>query len=874
QLTEGVHARVHFLVKTPKGIPDGIDALELEERFLQAARTWPDLLRDCVVDTHGEERGLALFRRYAEAFPTSYQEHTLPQAAIFDIARIEEVRSTDKLVPNLYRPIEAPDDRIFFRIYNPDRPVPLSDVLPMMENMGLHVVSEAPAEIAFGDYDKTVWMHAFEARTAGGKPVDIASIKENFEEAFSRIWAGEMENDGFNRLVFCGGLTWRQIVVLRAYGKYLRQARFSFSQNYLEDALANHPPITANLVALFEARFRTDLKGDRGKAMAALTDKITNQLNDVERLDEDRILRRYVNLITSTLRTNFYQLSEEETPKPYLSLKLDSGSIDELPKPRPMKEIFVYSPRVEAVHLRGGPVARGGLRWSDRREDFRTEILGLMKSQMVKNAVIVPVGSKGGFVVKQPPSEGGREAFIAEGIECYKTMQRGLLDVTDNIVAGEVVPPTNVVRHDGDDPYLVVAADKGTATFSDIANSISDSYGFWMSDAYASGGSDGYDHKKMGITAKGAWESVKRHFRELGLNTQEEPFTVVGVGDMSGDVFGNGMLLSKHIRLQGAFNHLHIFIDPDPDVKKSFAERERLFEVARGSWDQYDTKLISKGGGVFDRKAKSIDLSPEAQAMLGVKEKSLTPDAVINAMLKSEADLLWFGGIGTYIKANDESHAEVGDKANDGLRVSAKDVSAKVIGEGANLGLTQRGRIDCAHRGVRLNTDFIDNSAGVDCSDHEVNIKILLNRLVADGDMTLKQRNTLLEKMTKDVSDLVLRDNYLQTQALSVVQADGAELLDQQTRLMRYLERNDRLDRAVEYLPNDEELTERLGNKQALVRPELSVLLSYAKITLYDDLLGSSLPDDPLMEDELIGYFPDALKKQHRDAIVVHPLRR
>ncbi|MEM1400872.1 MAG: NAD-glutamate dehydrogenase domain-containing protein, partial [Pseudomonadota bacterium] len=416
--------------------------------------------------------------------------------------------------------------------------------------------------------------------------------------------------------------------------------------------------------------------------------------------------------------------------------------------------------------------------------------------------------------------------------------------------------------------------DKGTATFSDIANSISDSYGFWMSDAYASGGSDGYDHKKMGITAKGAWESVKRHFRELGLNTQEEPFTVVGVGDMSGDVFGNGMLLSKHIRLQGAFNHLHIFIDPDPDVKKSFAERERLFEVARGSWDQYDTKLISKGGGVFDRKAKSIDLSPEAQAMLGVKEKSLTPDAVINAMLKSEADLLWFGGIGTYIKANDESHAEVGDKANDGLRVSAKDVSAKVIGEGANLGLTQRGRIDCAHRGVRLNTDFIDNSAGVDCSDHEVNIKILLNRLVADGDMTLKQRNTLLEKMTEDVSDLVLRDNYLQTQALSVVQADGAELLDQQTRLMRYLERNDRLDRAVEYLPNDEELTERLGNKQALVRPELSVLLSYAKITLYDDLLGSSLPDDPLMEDELIGYFPDALKKQHRDAIVVHPLRR
>ncbi len=874
QLTEGAHARVHFIVKVPRDTTLEIDTTELEELFVQAARTWSDLLRDCVVDARGEERGLALFRRYAEAFPTSYREVTLPQAAVFDIERIEEVRNTNKLIPNLYRPLEAADHVVFFRIYNPDCPVPLSDVLPMLENMGLKVISETPSEVVFGDYDKTVWMHIFEARTADGAPVDIGQVKENFEESFSRIWRGEMENDGFNRLVGRAGLTWRQVVVLRAYGKFLRQARFAFSQNYLEDALAEHPEITANLVALFAARFDIAFQGDRGKAMAELVEQIEQQLNGVQRLDEDRILRRYLNLITSTVRTNFYQLAEDDAPKGYVSFKLDSQNVEDLPKPRPSREIFVYSPRVEAVHLRGGPVARGGLRWSDRREDFRTEILGLMKSQMVKNAVIVPVGSKGGFVVKQPPAEGGREAFLAEGIECYKTMQRGLLDITDNIVGGELKPPSCVVRHDADDAYLVVAADKGTAAFSDIANSVSEDYGFWLADAYASGGSVGYDHKKMGITAKGAWESVKRHFRELGVNTQAEPFTVIGVGDMSGDVFGNGMLLSEHIKLRAAFNHLHIFLDPDPDPKKSFAERERLFDLARGSWDQYNAKLISKGGGVFERSAKSIELTKEVREAFGIAEESLTPDALIHALLKAEIDLMWFGGIGTYIKADEETNAEVGDKTNDVLRVSASEVRAKVIGEGANLGVTQRGRIDCAHRGVRLNTDFIDNSAGVDCSDHEVNIKILLNRLVADGDMTMKQRNTLLEQMTDDVSSLVLRDNYLQTQALSVVQADGVELLDQQVRLMRNLERAGRLDRAVEMLPNDEELTERLGNRQALVRPELSILLSYAKITLYDDLLSSSLPDDPLMEDELVAYFPPALRETYRESILAHPLRR
>ena len=610
--------------------------------------------------------------------------------------------------------------------------------------------------------------------------------------------------------------------------------------------------------------------------------EIDHALDDVANLDEDRILRRFLNLVRSTLRTNYFQKCADGELKPYLSMKLDSRSVDELPLPRPMVEVWVYSPRVEAIHLRGGKVARGGIRWSDRREDFRTEILGLMKAQMVKNAVIVPVGSKGGFVVKHlPPADAGRDALMAEVIECYKTLMRGLLDITDNYAAdGSVVPPSGVVRLDGDDPYLVVAADKGTATFSDIANGVSEDYGFWLGDAFASGGSRGYDHKKMGITARGAWESVKRHFREIGVDCQTQDFTCVGVGDMSGDVFGNGMLLSRHTKLVGAFNHLHIFCDPDPDPEVSFEERRRLFELPRSSWTDYNAQLLSPGGAIFDRKAKSLKLTPEIQARFGLTREKATPAELIQAMLRSEIDLLWFGGIGTFIKATGETHAEVGDKANDATRIDGREVRAKIVGEGANLGVTQRGRIEYAqsgapdHGGGRINTDAIDNSAGVDTSDHEVNIKVLTGDVLARGDMTLKQRDQLLASMTDEVGELVLSDNYLQTQAISVVSAGGVGLLEEQARFMRVLEKTGHLNRAIEFLPDEEEIAARAARGLGLTRPELAVLLAYSKITLYAQLLESNLPDDPRMADDLVKYFPKALRRDFRDAIERHRLRR
>jgi glutamate dehydrogenase len=603
-------------------------------------------------------------------------------------------------------------------------------------------------------------------------------------------------------------------------------------------------------------------------------------LDDVANLDEDRILRRFLNLVRCALRTNYFQQGVDGRPKSYLSIKFDSQKIDELPLPRPLVEIWVYSTRVEAVHLRGGKVARGGIRWSDRREDFRTEILGLIKAQMVKNAVIVPVGSKGGFFVKRPPApEAGREAFQAEGIACYQIMMRGLLDITDNIAPSGIVPPRNVHRRDGDDPYLVVAADKGTATFSDIANAISAEYGHWLGDAFASGGSAGYDHKGMGITARGAWEAVKRHFRELGLDTQTQPHTCVGVGDMSGDVFGNGLLRSPHTRLVGAFDHRHIFLDPEPDAAKAFAERERMFKLPRSSWADYDVKLISEGGGVFDRKAKSIRISPQVKARFGISADSLTPFELMKAMLKAEVDLLWFGGIGNYIKAAGETNADAGDRANDPIRVNGGEVRARVVGEGANLGCTQRGRIEYAltgagGKGGRINTDAIDNSAGVDTSDHEVNIKVLLGDIIARGDMTLKQRDSLLARMTDELGLQVLRDNYLQTQALSLAEMDGASGVDRIARLMRAQEKTGRLNRAIEFLPDDDDLAARVAAGKGLTRPELAVMLAYAKMALYDDLLAGDLPDDPYLVDDLVKYFPRELRRDHKDAILRHRLRR
>ena len=873
-MSDDVLSRLHFIINTTPGKVPDYDAKELESRLVEAGRSWADRLKSALVESMGEEKGLKTQSRYEDAFPVSYTEAFSAHTAVFDIKCIDEALKTDTLGMNLYHPIEAAEDEFQFKIYRPGSPVPLSDILPMLENMGLRVLGERPYDVILAADGKAVAIQDFDLVSASGEAIDFDAIRQPFHDSFARIWRGEMENDGFNRLVIAAGLSWRQVVVLRACCKYLRQAAIPFSQDYMAETLARNGGIAALLARLFECRFDPDLKGDREAEEARLAKKIIRRLAEVENLDEDRIIRHFLNLIQTTLRTNFYQTGDDGLPKPWLSLKFDSQRIDSLPEPRPFREIFVYSPRVEGVHMRFGPVARGGMRWSDRREDFRTEILGLVKAQQVKNAVIVPVGSKGGFVLKQAPSSGDREALLAEGIACYRIFVSGMLDITDNRVGDEVAPPARVLRKDGDDPYLVVAADKGTATFSDIANGLARDYGFWLDDAFASGGSAGYDHKKMGITARGVWESVKRHFRETGHDTQTRDFTVIGVGDMSGDVFGNGMLLSEHIKLVGAFNHLHIFVDPDPDPKKSFAERKRLFELPRSSWADYQAKLISKGGGVFDRRAKSVDISPRMKSLFGIKEKQLTPARLIRAMLTAEVDLLWFGGIGTYVKSSRETHADAGDRANDSLRVDAASLRCKVIGEGANLGMTQRARIEFAMAGGRLNTDAIDNSAGVDTSDHEVNIKILLSDAIARKELPAKQRDALLAGMTEEVAALVLRDNYQQTQSITVTRFQDTGRLDEQQRLMRSLERAGRLDRALEFLPNDEEIAERHTAGQALTRPELAVLLAYAKIVTYDALLASDLPDDPLLGDDLARYFPAPIQRKFPAAIGRHRLRR
>ncbi|MFQ5783478.1 MAG: NAD-glutamate dehydrogenase [Alphaproteobacteria bacterium] len=874
QVSEAVMARIQFIVHTPHGEVPDYDAEEIEARIVGATRLWADDLRDACIDHWGEARGIALFQRYEDAFPAAYRDDFNAQTAVFDIDKIEELAGGATVAMNLYNRLDAAEGVLHFKVYHPTDPVPLSDILPMLEHMGLKVIEETPYRIEPRGDEGGYWIHDFAMQSRRGLDIEVARVKQPFQEAFTQVWFAGLEDDGFNALVLGAGLTWREVVVLRAYCKFLRQAGITFSQSYMEQTLGNNPEIARLLVELFVARFDPAQEQGRAKRSDEIARRIEQALDAVANLDEDRILRRFFNLVQATLRTNHFQDAADGGPKPYLSVKLDSQAVAELPLPRPWREIFVYSPRLEAAHLRGGRVARGGIRWSDRREDFRTEILGLMKAQQVKNAVIVPVGAKGGFVVKRPPSDGGREALMDEVIACYKTLMSGLLDLTDNLVSGEVVPPPQVVRHDDDDPYLVVAADKGTATFSDIANGVAADYGFWLDDAFASGGSSGYDHKKMGITARGAWESVKRHFRELGIDTQTTEFTCVGIGDMSGDVFGNGMLLSEHIRLIGAFNHLHIFFDPDPDAAASFAERKRLFETPRSSWADYDPKLIAKGGGVFDRKAKSIPVTPAMKKLLGVRGDKVTPSDLIRALLLAPVDLLWNGGIGTYVKAKDESHAEVGDRANDAIRVNGKDLRCRVVGEGGNLGFTQLGRVEYALAGGRINTDAIDNSAGVDCSDHEVNIKVLLGDVVAAGDMTMKQRDALLAEMTDEVGALVLVDNYQQIQALSVAEAQGAALMADQVRLIRSLERTGQLDREVENLPDDEALAERQKTGAGFTRPELSVLLAYSKMTLYDSLLDSDVPEDPYLSVDLGRYFPKPLRERFADVIERHRLRR
>ena len=884
QLDEAVLARIHFMIETVRGTVRAIDTAEIERRLAEAGRVWSDRLQEALAAARGEDVAYRLLQRYGGAFPTAYRENVPIAESLFDIDCLEAVRGGLKLGMKLYARRGDDPAAVGLKIFHAGSPVALSDVLPMLENMGLKVIGEVPYGVALDGQSGAAWIQDFDLTVRVATPtagLAIAEVRPRFEEAFSQIWLGEMENDGLNRLVLAAGLTARQVVILRLYAKFLRQAGSAFSQAYMEDTLAAHPAITRYLIALFERQFdpaaqgNREAAGDSAASAANIAEAIGHLLDEVANLDEDRILRSFLLLVQKSLRTNYYQRDAAGAPKSYLSVKLASREIDLLPAPRPLVEIFVYSPRVEAIHLRGGKVARGGIRWSDRKEDFRTEILGLMKAQMVKNAVIVPVGSKGGFVVKRPPpASAGRDAVQAEGIECYKVLMRGLLDITDNYAGSEIVPPANVVRRDGDDPYLVVAADKGTATFSDIANGVAEEYGFWLGDAFASGGSAGYDHKGMGITARGAWELVKRHFRELGTDIQSSDFTVVGVGDMSGDVFGNGMLLSPHIKLIGAFNHLHIFVDPNPDTATSFAERQRLFALPRSSWSDYDAKLISKGGGVFARSVKSIALTQEIKTAFGLSVDHVTPAELIRAMLRAPVDLLWFGGIGTYVKASGESAADAGDRANDALRIDGKEIAARVVGEGANLGVTQRGRIEYALKGGRINSDAIDNSAGVDTSDHEVNLKILLNAVAAAGGLDRAGRDQQLAAMTDEVAALVLRDNYLQGEALSLAERQGVDVLDQQIRLMRSLERSGKLSRAIEFLPDDETLAARAASRIGLTRPELAVLLSYAKMTLDAELLPSALPDDPELVGDLLRYFPAPLVERYRPAIERHRLRR
>ncbi len=864
QVADGPLARLHVIIRTVPGKVPVVDESDLERRLADATRSWGDQLQDALIQAHGEAKGLKLGRRWRDAFAVSYRERHPALAAVNDIDRLEAVLAGADLGLNLYRPVGAADHEARLKLLRKGQTVALSDILPILEAMGLRVIAEVPHEVQAADQPHPVWIHDFQLESATGAAIDLDGRGRAFEDTLAHVWRGEAESDGFNRLVLSAGLSWRQVVVLRAYAKYLRQAGSSLSQANIERALAANPRQTAALVGLFESLFDPD---HRAGDCCFVEPQTAALLDQVESADDDRILRRFLNLIRATLRTNFF------LNRPWLSFKLDSRAVDDLPPPRPWVEIWIYSPRVEAVHLRGGQVARGGIRWSDRRDDFRTEVLGLMKAQMVKNAVIVPVGAKGGFVVKRPPAEGGRDAMLAEGIECYRIMIRGLLDLTDTLRGGATIAPDRVVRRDADSPYLVVAADKGTATFSDIANAISLEYGFWLGDAFASGGSKGYDHKAMGITARGAWEAIKRHFREIGIDTQSQPFTCIGVGDMSGDVFGNAMRCSPHLKLIGAFNHAHIFIDPDPDPADSFAERERLFKAVR-SWPDYDPLRISSGGGVFPRTAKSIPVSPAMAARFGIGTPTVTPAELIRILLTAPVDLLFFGGIGTYVKAAEETNAEVGDRATDALRVNGRDLRARVLGEGANLGMTQRGRIEAALGGIRLNTDAIDNSAGVDTSDHEVNIKILLNDLVAAGDLTEKQRDVLLASMTDEVAALVLRDNYLQTQAISVMEANGLELLDGHGRFMRLLEKSGRLDRALEFLPGEDILTERAAHRKGLVRPELAVLLAYSKIWLHDAVLASELPDDPFLATDLGRYFPTALRDRFGSEIAAHRLRR
>jgi len=870
---EGPLVRVHFIIGRSGGPTPDIERTTLEREVESIIRTWSDGFNQALELLNPPEKAHELFKQYRDAFSEGFHEAYVPVVVAHDIRVIEGLSKERPLAVDFHHRMEEDQQSVGLKVWTYARPLPLSERVPVLENMGFRVVDERTYHIE-PQGRAGVWLHDMFITRADGGMIDLDAGGVQLETAFLMVMRGVAENDGYNALTLHGGLAWRDVALIRALSRFLRQVRVPYSQDYMWATLVKHSGIAAGIVEMFHVRFDPRAEVGRSEKQSAIAARLEEELQKVESLDEDRILRRFINAVQSAIRTNFYQTDKDGQPKRLISVKFESRKITDLPLPRPLYEIFVYSPRIEGVHLRFGKVARGGIRWSDRPQDFRTEILGLVKAQQVKNAVIVPVGAKGGFVPKLMPKGATRDVVQAEGVATYKLFISSLLDVTDNIGPdGKIIPPSNVIRHEGDDPYLVVAADKGTATFSDIANAISVDHDYWLGDAFASGGSAGYDHKAMGITARGAWEAVKRHFREMDVDIGKTPVSVVGVGDMSGDVFGNGMLREDTIRLVAAFDHRDIFIDPDPDPKKSFAERKRLFVLPRSSWQDYDKALISKGGGVYPRASKEIRLSAEARRIFGVGE-SITPQELMKAILWAKVDLLFFGGIGTYIRASNENDESAGDRANDAIRVTGAELNCKVIGEGANLGMTQRGRIEAAQRGIRLNTDAIDNSAGVNTSDVEVNIKIALSAPVRSGALTMEKRNTFLAEMTDEVARLVLRNNYQQTLALSLAQRRGLEDLGFQQRLMQTLEQRGALDRAVEFLPDDMTLGERRKRNAGLTRPELAVLLAYAKLSLYEELLDSTVPDDPYLGRELNRYFPKEMSERYADALHAHRLRR
>ena len=864
---EGAVVRVHFIIGRAEGTTPRIAQETLERDIREIVTRWED--RFAAIRPPDGPNLIA-----SEA----YREHFAPEEAVADLSVMQACAKSESIRIEFFRRADEAPHEISVKIFHPDRPVTLSRRVPLLENLGFNVISEHTFELdvtGAEGMEQTVILHDMQLAHMDSLEIDLAKTRSSLEEAFLGIWHGDIDDDRFNRLIVSAGMTAREAAVLRAYARYLRQTGITYSQNYIAETLNRYPHAASDLFRLFHNRFDVSISDKvRASRSATITDDLEKTLADVPSLDDDRILRRYLNVVAATLRTNYFQTTGDGSPQPVLAVKLDPQRIDGLPAPRPFREIFVYGAEVEGVHLRFGPVARGGLRWSDRAQDYRTEVLGLVKAQQVKNAVIVPVGAKGGFYPKKLPTGGSRDLVFETGKAAYKTFVSTLLSVTDDIQGMQVVPPADTVRHDGDDPYFVVAADKGTATFSDTANAISQAHGFWLDDAFASGGSDGYDHKKMGITARGAWEAVKRHFREMDTDIQTTPFTVAGVGDMSGDVFGNGMLLSRQIKLVAAFDHRDIFIDPDPDCAAGFAERTRMFGLGRSSWQDYDRSALSSGGMIVSRAQKSVTLSPEAAAAIGLDKTKASPLEIMSAILKAPVDLLWFGGIGTYIKDETENDAQVGDRANDQIRVTAGEVRARVVGEGANLGVTQRGRIAYAMKGGRINSDAIDNSAGVNCSDVEVNIKIALANAMREGRLERPKRNRLLAAMTDEVASLVLANNYLQTLAISLTERLGVDNGDELTGLMDFLESHDRLDRRLELLPDDQAMSERYAARKPLTRPEIAVLLSYAKIVLFDEITQSDLPDDPYFLPTLVEYFPARMRKSQSQDIKTHRLHR